>query len=138
MPLMQELLRCEHEGKFTGAQKLWFRKSEPEEELYDLENDPYGFNNLAGDSTYHDKLIELRAALAAWVQATNAREDCRMTRLCGTVERLYSQFRNALRVEPVVDRGNRIWAGHSFCTLTILLLIPANSCIIILYTHIRG
>ena len=42
----------------------------PEEELYDLENDPYELNNLADDPKYQGVLKELRGKLEKWIEET--------------------------------------------------------------------
>jgi len=42
----------------------------PEYELYDLQNDPYEFNNLAELPEYKDQLDNLKAQLAAWRKKT--------------------------------------------------------------------
>jgi len=66
MPLMQELLRLDREGKLDDIQKLWFRKTKPVEELYDTFNDPYEIKNLADDPNYQDVLKTLQAKLSQW------------------------------------------------------------------------
>ena len=43
----------------------------PPEELYDLANDPYELNNVAGDARYAEVLTRLRGDLAAWRKAQN-------------------------------------------------------------------
>ncbi len=43
----------------------------PEFELYDLENDPWEFHNLAEDPRYNEQLILLKRRLAEWQQRTN-------------------------------------------------------------------
>ena len=45
-------------------------KKPPRFELYDLENDPYEFRNLAGESAHAPKLAELKAQLAGWRRRT--------------------------------------------------------------------
>ncbi len=67
MPIMQELLRLREEGQLSPEQALWFRKTKPEEELYDLAGDPHELNNLAGDSAYASQLEKLRKACADWM-----------------------------------------------------------------------
>ncbi|MGI9472866.1 MAG: sulfatase family protein [Rubripirellula sp.] len=42
----------------------------PEEELYDLENDPNEMNNLADDPKQSAKLAELRGLVREWIQTT--------------------------------------------------------------------
>jgi Arylsulfatase A and related enzymes len=71
MDMMNELLRLEQEGKLNAVQQLWFRKTKPQEELYDTHKDPYELHNLAGDARYAAKLAELRAALEQWMQWTD-------------------------------------------------------------------
>ena len=58
------------EGKLNRQQALIMRAKRPEEELYDLENDPYELWNLAGDGK-HDKLLaDLRRKLGLWIKKT--------------------------------------------------------------------
>lgn len=61
MPIMQELLRLRDNDSLTEFQAQWFRKSKPKEELFDCKNDPHELVNLAKNSKYKDKLMELRA-----------------------------------------------------------------------------
>jgi len=70
MGLMQELLRLDREGKLEGPQQLWFRKTKPEEELYDTWSDPHEINNLADDPAYRDTLLELRQVHEQWKEET--------------------------------------------------------------------
>ncbi|MCG8602217.1 MAG: sulfatase [Verrucomicrobiales bacterium] len=58
-------------GKLNETQKLLFRESRPVEELYDVKNDPWQVENLAGDPAYSAKLKKLRAKLDAWMIETN-------------------------------------------------------------------
>ena len=67
MPVMQELLRMRDAGQLNETQAQWFRTSKEEEELFDTENDPYELNNLAGDTSYAEKLAELRNELDNWM-----------------------------------------------------------------------
>ena len=67
MPVMQELLRMRDAGELNETQAQWFRTSKEEEELFDTENDPYELNNLAGDTSYAEKLAELRNELDSWM-----------------------------------------------------------------------
>lgn len=54
-------------GKLKGPQALWFARSKPPEELYDLERDPHEINNLAASPPHQGKLNELRSALDRWI-----------------------------------------------------------------------
>ena len=66
MRLMRALHEYDSLGQLNEQQALWFQESKPEEELYDLENDPYELNNLAENPEYQDKLQELRQKLVEW------------------------------------------------------------------------
>ena len=66
MPLMRELLRLNEENKLTGAQKIWFKQTKPEEELYDTIEDPYHLNNLADKPEYQENLAKMREKLDEW------------------------------------------------------------------------
>jgi arylsulfatase A-like enzyme len=68
--MMNELLRMYSEGKLTGHQLLWFRKSKPVEEFYDTRNDPFELNNLIDDPRIKEKLNELRSAHQQWERDT--------------------------------------------------------------------
>lgn len=70
MELMKELLKFEKENKLNEVQKLWFRKTKPEEELYDTQNDPFELHNLADKPEYNEKKKELRAQLYQWMRQT--------------------------------------------------------------------
>lgn len=70
MATMQELLRLREEGGLDAYQAQWFRPSKPVEELFDTQTDPHELRNLAGDTTYAEKLAELRAELTAWMART--------------------------------------------------------------------
>ncbi len=68
MDLMKELLRLNEEGKLNDVQKLWFRKTKPDEELYDTQADPYELHNIAADPKYAAKLSELKNELETWMK----------------------------------------------------------------------
>ena len=48
MPIMKDWRRLAFEGKLNDVQKLFFARTKPKEELYDLETDPFEVNNIAG------------------------------------------------------------------------------------------
>lgn len=68
IPTMQELLRLKDEKKLNQIQAQWFRENKPLEELYDCNVDPHELNNLANDSTYNNKLQELRKEMNDWLE----------------------------------------------------------------------
>ena len=66
IPAWKVIKEWDEQGKYKGVQKLWWRDTKPVEELYDVVNDPYEFNNLADHPNYADKLNELRDAMDNW------------------------------------------------------------------------
>ena len=70
MPLMQEIVRLDQQGKLSDEQSYWlFRPKDTEEELYDLSADPYELNNLASDTATYGKVRQrMRDQLTAWQQ----------------------------------------------------------------------
>jgi len=66
MPTMQEMRRLNAAGKLKGPQTLFFRKTKPVEELYDLTRDPDEVRNLAGLVKYRKTLARMRQAMEDW------------------------------------------------------------------------
>jgi len=64
------MLRLHLDGKLNDAQARLMRRSRPEEELYDLQNDPHEVRNLVGEAAHQSKLEEMRVALEEWVEQT--------------------------------------------------------------------
>jgi len=67
---MQEWRRLAAEGKLSGAQAFFMRKTKPCEELYDIQADPYELVNLADSPQHQDVLGRMRAAHFDWVRRT--------------------------------------------------------------------
>lgn len=67
IPMMRELLQLHKEGKLDVCQEDWFKPTKPQEELYDVVNDPHELHNLADDPAYKGKLEELRTAFRRWM-----------------------------------------------------------------------
>ena len=70
MPIYQEMLRLDAEGKLTGAQKSWMAYRRPPEEIYNIATDPYQINNLINDPVMKVTLYDMRALLDKWTQET--------------------------------------------------------------------
>ncbi len=71
MPMMRELRKLYAKGELNEKQALWLRPNKPDEELYDLQKDPYELENLAGKPELLDTLIYYRKALNDWMTETN-------------------------------------------------------------------
>ncbi len=71
MPIMQELLRLKDKGELNKEQALWFRESKPNEELFDIQNDPHEIHDLSKDPLYKSKLEELRMVCKNWTIEIN-------------------------------------------------------------------
>jgi len=67
-PLMSNLLTLKKDGGLNQEQLLWFRPNKAKEELFDTQNDPYEFENLASNPEYASKLAELREKHEAWTK----------------------------------------------------------------------
>ena len=70
-PFMAPLREWFAAGKLNKAQSLQLAATRPEEELYDLNKDPWEINNLASDPAYREQLRDLRGVLANWELDTN-------------------------------------------------------------------
>ena len=73
-PVFRTMQKLRDAGKLNAAQMNCFIKPRPKEELYDLENDPYELNNLAGKPQYATHLKRLRAELKGWQKRTDDHE----------------------------------------------------------------
>lgn len=70
MPLMRNLKEMHKNATLDSVQELWFRVPKPEEELYNLEKDPYELINLANRKEHKDTLVYLRNLLDNWIEET--------------------------------------------------------------------
>jgi hypothetical protein len=71
-PVWNLLKELHAEGKLTPAQEFLCQPSMPEEELYDLENDPHQIRNLAVSEQPEAQaaLRLMRALLDTWIEET--------------------------------------------------------------------
>lgn len=58
-------------GSLNELQARFYLPTRPPEELYDLENDPFEIDNLAGDPANNEVLSSLRGRLYEWMAETN-------------------------------------------------------------------
>lgn len=95
---MQQLFA---EGKLNAEQSKFMAPHRPEEELYDLQSDPYELHNVAADPQQKETLLRFRHRLDAWMDETHdqggAHEDPaevqkEMELLSESVKRMKSQL----------------------------------------------
>jgi N-sulfoglucosamine sulfohydrolase len=72
-PVWNLLKQLNAEGQLTPAQAALCAPTMPEEELFDLDTDPYEVNNLAKSARpeHQEALDRLRAELTRWIAETN-------------------------------------------------------------------
>jgi len=70
MPIMQEMMRLDAEGKLNANQKRWMAETRPAEELYDVKADPFQLKNLSEDPKYKGVLAEMRLQQDNWAVTT--------------------------------------------------------------------
>ena len=63
-PTFAALKKLRDSREITDAQNVIFRMPRPEEEFFDLDNDPYELNNLINDPTYSKEINLLRSRLS--------------------------------------------------------------------------
>ena len=66
IPMNAKLIALNQEKKLEGNASYIFMNTKPQEEFYDLKNDPYEVHNLAEDPKYSKKIEEYRLALKDW------------------------------------------------------------------------
>jgi len=69
-PMLNLMKELHAEGKLTPAQALFMAPRKPDEELYDIWNDPYEIHNLAASPKHQQTLKKMRAILDKWVRET--------------------------------------------------------------------
>jgi arylsulfatase A-like enzyme len=69
-PVWNLLKELHSQGRLTPLQEVLCAPTMPDEELYDLEADPYETVNLARSSRHGQVLRRLRAALETWIEET--------------------------------------------------------------------
>ena len=69
MPMMK-IKRAMGIHKLSKNIAQWFSTPKPEEELYDISNDPYELKNLANNRELIDTLFLLRNILDQWIKKT--------------------------------------------------------------------
>jgi arylsulfatase A-like enzyme len=71
--IIQALHGLRAEGGLPAEIEKMFYARRPEEELYDLAEDPWEMTNLAGDSEHEKTLLAMRSILEGWIEDTGDR-----------------------------------------------------------------
>jgi arylsulfatase A-like enzyme len=69
-PMLNLMKELHAQGKLTPVQELFMAPRKPDEELYDLTNDPWEINNLAASPQHQAMLKTMRAILDKWIKET--------------------------------------------------------------------
>ena len=69
-PMLGLMHRLHNEGTLAPEQDRWFAPRKPDEELYDVQNDPWEVKDLAADPKHADRLKRMRQALDDWIKRT--------------------------------------------------------------------
>ena len=70
-PTFSEIRRLERSGELDEFQRSLYFEPRPEEELYDVVNDPHELNNLVDDPAYQEELVRLRGNLLEFMETYN-------------------------------------------------------------------
>ena len=70
-PILMRMREMHLQGQLNALQEFLFNPTRPEEELYDLDKDPFETRNLARNSEYDKIKQRLTGALDTWIMETN-------------------------------------------------------------------
>jgi N-sulfoglucosamine sulfohydrolase len=70
-PMLNLMKELHAQGRLTPAQALFMAPRKPDEELYDIRNDPYEINNLAASANHLETLKTMRQILDKWIKETS-------------------------------------------------------------------
>ena len=94
-PTLPVLRHWHRQGKLNEAQAKWMASGRPEEELYDLEKDPWETRNVADDPAYAEPLKQLRGKLNAWIEETGDKGQYPESE--ESLEKIRAQYRDSLK-----------------------------------------
>lgn len=71
-PSWRSIEGLEHQGNLSPEiSRRYFKAPRPQEEFYDLQNDPWEMNNLVDDPKYKTQLLRLQQLLSRWMIKTH-------------------------------------------------------------------
>lgn len=71
MPMMERMIQLLKADSLNREQSKWFVSPRPEEEFYDLQQDPYEMHNLISSPEYAQHIDRLRSEYNRWVLEQN-------------------------------------------------------------------
>ena len=69
-PMLSLMEDLHAQGKLTATQALFMAPRKPDEELYDIWNDPYEIHNLSTSPEHQQTMKRMRAILEKWIRDT--------------------------------------------------------------------
>lgn len=87
-PEIKEIIELAAAGGLDEIQMQWYGNQKPEEELYDVANDPHQIHNLAEDPAYQSELAELRMILTNWIEESGDMGEVSETKTLKGIENL--------------------------------------------------
>jgi len=69
-PVLTLMVALHKRGELTAEQEAFMAPRRPNEEFYDLENDPHELHNLAKSSEHQEILTKMREELNRWIKDT--------------------------------------------------------------------
>ncbi len=100
MAIMRELHRLYASGGLNKTQMQWFRTSKPQEELFDLYEDPHELNDLSGEEEMSIILSQMRTELDNWM---TEEEDMNALPEMAMIHRMWPEGSQPVTDYPSVD-----------------------------------
>jgi arylsulfatase A-like enzyme len=142
MPIMQEVMRLDAEGKLNQNQKKWMADNRPAEELYNVKTDPFQLNNLIKDPQYKQILDNLRNRQSDWALKTGDMGSINESEM---IEQMWPGGKQPVTDLPYFvinapeDRGTKIYsAGGTFSSPTNLAFYCSTQGASIIYSFEEG
>ena len=93
-------------GKLSAVQAVYYQEK-PEEELFDLEKDPFELINLAKDPALKETLALHRSALDAWIEKTGDDGEFEDPKLVKEMKRLFDETKRAQKEKQKAKRKRK-------------------------------